>query len=279
MTPNIAASFDAPRRILILLVFQLLFLSLWLHKDRILNTVPVSFQAFGLDRPSFHFRRLPSFGLNQRSISSWQKHGYVCYLTLVFLRTWKEILAHSLIILLIARTRLLTLFPPPTINQVKPKLLRSSTPQPIFSAYALLVEAIWIKLHYVYSKPLVFLSTEDVALERLNKLGNIFLITSSCWDCRSLNIQLVTSNGVNSSVLKPLRSSQSSSLPSNNLRFAICNARSVRNKVETIIHHAVANDIDPCIFTETWLKDLDSVCIADLSRHGYLFKSFPRQSN
>ena len=74
-----AATFDAPRRILILLVFQLLFLSLWLHKDCILNTVPVSFQAIGLDRPSFHFRRLPLFGLNQRSISSWQKHGYVCY--------------------------------------------------------------------------------------------------------------------------------------------------------------------------------------------------------
>ena len=79
--------------------------------------------------------------------------------------------------------------------------------------------------------------------------------------------------------MKPLRSSQSSSLPSNNLRFAICNARSIRNKVETIIDHAVGNDIGLCIFTKTWLKDLDSVCIADLSRHGYLFKSFPRQSN
>ena len=142
MAPNMAASFDAPRRILILLVFQLLFLSLWLHEDRILNTVPVSFQAIGLDRPSFHFRRLPSFGLNRRSISSWQKHGYVCYLLppldLLFLRTWKEILAHLLIVLLIARTRLPTQFPPSTINQVKPKLSRSSTPEPIFFAYALL---------------------------------------------------------------------------------------------------------------------------------------------
>ena len=114
---------------------------------------------------------------------------------------------------------------------------------------------------------------------RKHAVHNILPITSSRRDCRSLNIQLVTSNGVNSSVLKPLRSSQSSSLPSNNLRLAICNARSVRNKVETIIDHAVGNDIGLCIFTETWLKDLDSVCIADLSRHGYLFKSFPRQSN
>ena len=114
---------------------------------------------------------------------------------------------------------------------------------------------------------------------RKHAVHNILPITSSRRDCRSLNIQIVTSNGVNSSVLKRLRSSQSSSLPSNNLRFAICNARSVRNKVETIIDHAVGNDIGLCIFTETWLKDLDSVCIADLSRHGYLFKSFPRQSN
>ena len=114
---------------------------------------------------------------------------------------------------------------------------------------------------------------------RKHAVHNILPITSSRQDCRSLNIQLVTSNGVDSSVLKPLRSSQSLSLPSNNLRFAICNARSVRNKVETIIDHAVGNDIGLCIFTEPWLKDLDSVCIADLSRHGYLFKSFPRQSN
>ena len=42
---NIAATFAASQRILILLIFQLLFLLLWLHKDHILNTV----QATGLD--------------------------------------------------------------------------------------------------------------------------------------------------------------------------------------------------------------------------------------
>ena len=67
--------------------------------------------------------------------------------------------------------------------------------------------------------------------------------------------------------------------PPKNICFACCNARSIRNKVESVIDHAVGNDISLCIFTETWLKDLDSVCIADLSSHGYLFKSFPRQSS
>ena len=80
-------------------------------------------------------------------------------------------------------------------------------------------------------------------------------------------------------VLKPLRSLQSSSLPSNNLCFALCNAHFIGNKVETVIDHAIGNDIGLCIFTETWLKDLDSVCIADLSRHGYFFKSFPWQKS
>ena len=32
-----AATFDAPRRISIILVFQLLFVSLWLHENRILK--------------------------------------------------------------------------------------------------------------------------------------------------------------------------------------------------------------------------------------------------
>ena len=143
-------------------------------------------------------------------------------------------------------------------------------------AQIVLLEAICIKLHYVYSKPLVFLSTKDIVLERLNKL---LPINSSCRDCRSLNIQLVTSNGVNLTVLKPLRSLQSSSLPSNNLCFALCNAHFIGNKVETVIDHAIGNDISLCIFTETWLKDLDSVCIADLSRHSYFFKSFPWQKS
>lgn len=78
--PSMAATFDIPRRFLILLTSQLLLLSLWSHEDRILNSVPVSFQILGLDRPSLHFRRLSSFGFRRRPISSWQKHGYVCFL-------------------------------------------------------------------------------------------------------------------------------------------------------------------------------------------------------
>ena len=34
-----------------------------------------------------------------------------------------------------------------------------------------------------------------------------------------------------------------------------------------------------CILTETWLKDLDSVCIGSLSVHGFLSKSFRRESD
>ena len=50
-------------------------------------------------------------------------------------------------------------------------------------------------------------------------------------------------------------------------------------KAETIIDHAVDNNIGFCVLTETWLTNLDSVCITSLSSRGYLFKSFPRQSD
>ena len=52
-------------------------------------------------------------------------------------------------------------------------------------------------------------------------------------------------------------------------------------KAETIIDHAVDNNIGFkfCVLTETWLTNLDSVCITSLSSQGYLFKSFPRQSD
>ena len=62
------------------------------------------------------------------------------------------------------------------------------------------------------------------------------------------------------------------------LNFAVFNSRSVRNKIESIIDHAVANDIGLCTVTETWLNDADSVSIAQLSVAGYFFKHFSRQS-
>lgn len=127
--PSMAATFDVPRRFLILLTSQLLLLSFWSHEDRILNSVPVSFQIIGLDRPSFHFRRLSSFGFRRRPISSWQKHGYVCFLLPSFdLAICQDVernpgpLAHRSIYLLVGLIRLLMLFYASTINQVKPRL-------------------------------------------------------------------------------------------------------------------------------------------------------------
>ena len=62
------------------------------------------------------------------------------------------------------------------------------------------------------------------------------------------------------------------------LNFAVFNPRSVTNKIESIIDHAVENDIGLCTVTDTWLIDADSVSIAQLSMAGYLFKNFSRQS-
>ena len=236
MAPNMAASFDAPRRILILLVFQLLFLSLWLHEDRILNTVPVSFQAIGLDRPSFHFRRLPSFGLNRRSISSWQKHGYVCYLLPPLdLAISQDVernpgpLAH--------RSTDRAYSPPYAISSADNQSSQAQIVTKFYSRTDLLRLRSFGRSHLDQTS-LCLLKALGIFEYRGCRAGkakqarkhavhNILPLTSLRRDGRSLNIQLVTSNGVNhvnSSVLKPLRLSQSSSLPSNNLRFAICNA-------------------------------------------------------
>ena len=63
------------------------------------------------------------------------------------------------------------------------------------------------------------------------------------------------------------------------LRFACVNARSVRNKIAVIVDHMVNSCIDVCAITETWLKECDSVSIARLSTAGFVFRSFPRQSD
>jgi len=62
------------------------------------------------------------------------------------------------------------------------------------------------------------------------------------------------------------------------LLFACFNARSLRNKVEAVTDHIVNENIDICVFTETWLKDCDNVTIAGMSPTGYEFKNFPRLS-
>ena len=39
------------------------------------------------------------------------------------------------------------------------------------------------------------------------------------------------------------------------------------------------SNIDICVFTETWLKDVDSVTIAALSPNGYCFQNAPREND
>ena len=60
------------------------------------------------------------------------------------------------------------------------------------------------------------------------------------------------------------------------LCFATINARSLRNKTAVFVDHIVEQNIDVCVVTETWLKDKDT---ASICQSGYLFESFPRQSN
>ena len=63
------------------------------------------------------------------------------------------------------------------------------------------------------------------------------------------------------------------------LHFCCVNARSLRNKIEAVTDHIVNENIDICIFTETWLKDWDTTTIAGLSPTGYEFRNFPRPSD
>ena len=48
----------------------------------------------------------------------------------------------------------------------------------------------------------------------------------------------------------------------NLIRFASVNARSLKNKSAEFVDHIFGNNIDICVVTETWLKDIDSVSIA-----------------
>ena len=71
----------------------------------------------------------------------------------------------------------------------------------------------------------------------------------------------------------------SSSQSDDMLRFAVINARSLRNKTAVFVDHIIEQNIDVCAVTETWLKDKDTASIADICQSGYSFKSFPRPSN
>lgn len=64
----------------------------------------------------------------------------------------------------------------------------------------------------------------------------------------------------------------------NGVHFACVNARSLKNKVPLVTDHIINENIDICLFTETWLKDYDTVSFAGLSPTGYKFRNFSRQS-
>lgn len=116
---NIAATFAASQRILILLIFQLLFLY-----TRIIFWT--QFKQLDWTDLSFIFEDYLHLGfINDQFLPGRNMVMFATYcspFTLLFVRTLKEILAHSLIVLLVAPTHLLVLFHPPTINQVTPKL-------------------------------------------------------------------------------------------------------------------------------------------------------------
>ena len=84
----------------------------------------------------------------------------------------------------------------------------------------------------------------------------------------SLNIHNNTDQG------SPEQSQAKTTLPGKDIRrptkslpFACVNARSVRNKIAVIVEHMVNGCIDISTFTETWLKECDSVSVAGL-KHG-----------
>ena len=119
---NIAATFAASQRILILLIFQLLFLYtriIFWTQFKQLDWIDLSF----IFEDYLHLGFINDQFLPGRNMVMFAT--YYSPFTLLFVRTLKEILAHSLIVLLVAPTHLLVLFHPPTINQVTPKLFYS----------------------------------------------------------------------------------------------------------------------------------------------------------
>ena len=63
------------------------------------------------------------------------------------------------------------------------------------------------------------------------------------------------------------------------LGFACVNARSLRNKTTDVVDYITSSNTDICIFTETWLKDIDLVTFVALSPDGYHFESSPREED
>jgi exonuclease III len=56
------------------------------------------------------------------------------------------------------------------------------------------------------------------------------------------------------------------------------NARSLRNKTNEFLHHAITNDYDICVITETWLNNNDTAIIESLRPKGYDFQHVSRNN-
>ncbi|KAJ8037927.1 Vesicular glutamate transporter 3 [Holothuria leucospilota] len=54
------------------------------------------------------------------------------------------------------------------------------------------------------------------------------------------------------------------------------NTRSIRNKTNEVLVQLVDDDMDFCLITETWLKNEDTVTVADLQSTGYTFSGYNR---
>lgn len=62
------------------------------------------------------------------------------------------------------------------------------------------------------------------------------------------------------------------------LLLACSNARSLKYKVAAVTDYIINENMDICVFMETWLKDRDTASIVGLLPAGYEFRNFPHLS-
>lgn len=62
------------------------------------------------------------------------------------------------------------------------------------------------------------------------------------------------------------------------LKFGLLNARSLGNKTDDVSEYISDLDVDILAVTESWLSDLDSVKIGDVTPEGYLYRHVPREN-
>ena len=63
-----------------------------------------------------------------------------------------------------------------------------------------------------------------------------------------------------------------------NIKLAIINAQSVRNKTADFVHHVIEENYDLTFVCETWLNEADGHVVASLAPTGYNFQYVNRES-